>query len=108
MNVRQPHSWVDTDNADNSAATATKAAAGGALSHYITSVSGGYDATVSGADLILKHGTTEVARWQVYDSFSLSFSSPIQLPPNTVANLVLDASGTGGTVGSVTMTGYTL
>jgi len=100
-------SWVDVTTADNATATATKAAPSGGISHYITSVSGGYSATKSGKTLILKEGSTEVARWLVYDSFALNLSKPIKLSPGTVANLVLEASGTGGNSGSAVMSGYT-
>jgi hypothetical protein len=102
------HSWIAADTADNAAATATKAAPSGGISHYITSVSASFDASVSGAQLILKHGTTEMARWYVYDAFALVFPSAIQLPPGTAANLELAASGTAGTTGAVNLSGYTL
>lgn len=101
-------SWVESTTADNAVATATRAAPSGGISHYITSVSGSFSATVSGATLTLKQGTTEVARWNVYDSFSLSFSSPIKLDPGDAANLELAASGTLGNIGAVNMTGYTI
>lgn len=104
--VREKGSWIATDNDDNALSTATKAAPPAGLSHHITSISGGYSATVSGNTLILKDGSTEVGRWYVYDSFALVFPSPVQI--NGVANLELAASGTGGTVGAATMTGYTL
>lgn len=103
-------SWVATDSDDNATSTATRAAplAGSGISHFITSVSGGYSAAAAGKTLILKAGTTEIARWYVHNSLSLSFSSAIQLPPATSANLELQASGTPGTLGAATMTGYTL
>lgn len=107
MNVNIRSSWVAQDTDDNATSTATKAAPENGA-HYITSVSGGYSGTKAGKTLILKQGTTELARWYVYDSFSLSFSSPIKLAPGAVANLELEASGTGGTFGSVTMTGYSV
>lgn len=104
---REYHSWVDTDTATNATATATKAAPAEGLSHFITSVSGSFDATASGITLILKDGSTEVARWNVYDSFALALSSPIKLSPGTAANLELAAGG-AGIVGAATLTGYTL
>lgn len=95
-----------TASADNATATATLAAGTGARMWHITSVAGGYDASVSGNTLILKSGTTEVARWLVYDTFALSFSSPILLSPGDAANLELEASGGAGTNGTATITGY--
>jgi hypothetical protein len=104
--VREKGSWIVTDNEDNDTSTATKAAPASGQTHWVTSVAGGYDATVSGNTLILKDGTTEVGRWYVYDSFALVFPSPVQI--NGAANLELEASGAGGTTGAATMTGYTL
>ena len=99
-------SWVETDNATNDTATATKAAPSGGIAHYITSISASFDATASGVQLTLKEGTTEVARWYVYDSLVLSFTSPIRLSPATAANLELAAGG-ASIVGAVTMSGDT-
>lgn len=106
--VREVSSWVATANADNAAATATKAAPAGALSHYITSISGSFATANTGKALILKQGTTEIARWYVQGNVTLALSSPIKLGPGMAANLELAASGTGGQVGAATMTGYTL
>lgn len=103
---RLQDSWADTDNADNATATATKAAETN-KTHYITSVSGGFGSTVSGNTLILKDGSTEVARWYVYDTFAMVFPSPIELTEGNAANLELEASGTGGVTGAATLTGYT-
>ena len=100
-------SWVHANTADNATATATKAAPSGGISHYITSISGGYSATKSGKTLILKEGSTEVARWYVYDEKTIDFSKPLKLSPGVVANLVLEASGTASNNGTATMTGYT-
>jgi len=99
--------WVETDNDDNATSTATRAAVAN-QSHYITSVAGGYSAANVGNTLILKQGSTELGRWRVNSSLAIPFSCPIRLEPNTVANLELEASGAGGQIGSVTMTGYTL
>lgn len=110
MIVRQYHSWVDADTKDNSAATATKAAGGTGISHYITSVAGSFNKTAADNNLVLKDGSTEIARWVVPDQNTLhiEFPSPIQLSPNTAANLVLDASGAAGTSGTAVLTGYTV
>lgn len=107
MIAREYHSWIETATADNAAATATKAAPSGGISHYITSVSASFEASVSGAVLQLKEGSTVLAKWHVYDAFAIVFPSPIKLPPGTAANLELAASGTAGTDGSVNMSGYT-
>lgn len=108
MNVRELSSWVATANADNSAATATKAAPSGGLSHFITGISAGFSAAAAGKQLSLKHGSTEIARFYVHNDLTLTFPSPIKLPPATAANLELAASGTGGVIGAATLMGYTL
>ncbi len=97
----------DTDSADNATATATIAApSAGSSANFITSVAGGFDAAVAGNTLILKEGSTELARWIVHNSFALSLPNPI--PVYGVANLELEASGTGGVSGTATITGYTI
>lgn len=99
--------WVVTANADNGVATASKAASGN-NAHYITSVSGGFSGTAAGKALILKSGSTEIARWYVFDENTVSLGKPLKVPPGAVANLELEASGTGGRLGAATMTGYTV
>lgn len=101
----RPSTKIDVDTQDNTLATATIAAPAGGQANHITSVSGGYTATVSGKTLVLKQGTTEVARWLVYDSCQITFSSPLVI--NGAANLELEASGAGGNSGSAVITGYT-
>lgn len=112
MVVTERSSWIETANADNALATATRAAPpaqAGGVSHYITSVSGSFSVSQTvGKTLILKQGTTEKGRWYVITDVVLSFPSPIKLDPGTAANLELAASGTAAQVGAVTMTGYTI
>ena len=110
MSVSTPRcsDWISSVTADNANATATKAAPGVGISHYVTSVSGGYTSTKSGLALILYSGAVELARWYVYDSKEITFDSPIKIPPNTVANLLVVASGTGGVSGTAVMTGYSI
>lgn len=105
--VQKPSDQLDTTTADNATATATIAApSAGSSGNYVTSVSGGFDSTVSGNTLILKEGTTEKLRWIVYDEKTVVFPNPIQI--NGAANLELEASGTGGVSGTATITGYTV
>lgn len=107
--MRLKGSWVEGATADNAAATASRAAPAGGVRHFITSVSASFSASQSTKKLLeLRYGSTVVASWYVADEVVLSFSSPIELPPGQVANLVLAASGTGGQVGAVVLTGHTL
>lgn len=109
MVTRPYHSWIETANEDNATATATRADPNsGANSHYVTSISASFSATVSGALLTLKQGSTEIGRWYVYDAFALVFPSPVKLDPSSAVSLELAASGGAGTVGAVSMTGFTL
>lgn len=105
--VHEAPSWVVTANATNATAAATKADPGGDTSHYVTGVAGGFSATVSGATITLKQGTTTLAVWRVYNSLSITFPSPIEIAKSTVCSLELSAGGST-VVGNVTMTGYTI
>lgn len=95
---------TDTDSADNATATSTLAAPTGGQSNFVTSIAGGFDATVSGKTLTLKDGSTTLLQWVVYDSFALVFPNPIRV--NGAANLELAASGTGGTSGYTAIAGF--
>lgn len=101
--VREYHSWIETDNQAAGEASATRAAPTGGVRHFVTSVSGSFSATET-APLILRQGTTEIGRWYVYDSFSLSFSSPIVIEPGNLVELELTAVTN---TAAVTLTGYT-
>lgn len=107
MITREYHSWVETDNANNSTATAVRSAPSGGFAHYITGIAGSYSASVEGKTLILKQGAAEKARWYVHDSFSTEFSSPIKFNSGAAARLELAASGRAGAIGAVNMKGYT-
>lgn len=108
MVITQKSSWVEQDTGNNSSATATRAAPDGGVAIHVTSVSASFDSSVSGAQLTLKQGSTEIARWYVYDAFGLVFPSPIRIEAGNAANLELEASGSADVVGAVNMTGYTL
>lgn len=97
-------SKTDTDSGDNTETTSTLAAPTGGMSNFVTSISGGFDATVSGKTLTLRDGSTDLLTWVVYDTFALVFPNPIRV--NGAANLVLAASGTGGTTGYTSIAGY--
>lgn len=100
-------SWTETANADNALATATRAAPAGGLRHFITAISASYSVSNDGL-LTLKSGTTEVARWYIYDHLEITFSSPLVLTAGEKAELELAASGTAGQIGAVNISGYTL
>lgn len=100
--------WSITTTADNAAATVQRAAESGRV-HCITSIHGSFSASQTAAKLMtLKHGTTTIGNFHVHTVRDVPYAFPIILPPNTLAELSLPASGTGGQVGAVTMTGFTI
>jgi hypothetical protein len=108
MVARELASWIETANVDNLPATVTRAAPAGGIAHYVTSIAGGFSAASVGLKLVLKQGAAEIGRWNVDNSTVLAFSSPIRIEAGKAVSLELDASGTVGVVGSVTLTGYTV
>jgi hypothetical protein len=104
--MSMPFSWVESAQATNGLASATRAAPAGGMSHYITSVSGTFSATTTVQLMVLKQGSTIVARWHTRGGFELAFSSPIRIDPAVAVTLELPAGGSG-VVGAVTLTGYT-
>jgi hypothetical protein len=101
-------SWAEGANADNLAATATKAAGGTATRHYVTGVSGSFSAAAAGKELLLKDGATVIGRWYVHNQLHITFPVPIEISDNAAAEAVLAASGTLGVLGAVTLTGFTV
>lgn len=102
----QPARWTVTATADNSAATATKAAESG-KAHYICSISGSFSAAVIKL-MTLKDGTTVIGNFHVHNQRDVTFDRPVRITTGAAAELSLAASGAGGTIGAVTITGFTL
>lgn len=99
--------WSITVTADNAAATVQRAAEVGRC-HFVTGLSGSFSVANAGKLMTLKDGTTVIGNYHVMSVRDVVFDFPIRLSPNTLAELSLAASGTGGQVGAVTMTGYTV
>ncbi len=108
MITRIAGSWVSTANADNALATVTRTAPGNGLRHFITSISASFSAAVAGKLLVLKQGTTEIARWYVHNQLHIVFDSPIEIDPARAISVELAASGTATVIGAATVTGQTL
>jgi hypothetical protein len=83
-------------------------AGGATVSHYITSIAGSFTAAVAGKVLQLKDDTTVIGEFAVHNSFVHNFAKPMKITANKDASLVLAASGTGGVLGKVTLSGYTI
>src|SRR5262249_2246471 len=92
MTTRQQPSWIEAAIADDAAAIATRASPSSTnLAHHVTSITASYDEPLTIGTLILRHGVTELARWNVLESFGMTFPSPILLPPGESAVLELSA-----------------
>lgn len=97
--------WTATDSKDNADATATKAANANAR-HCITAVTASFSAAATKL-LQIKDGTTVILERYVYSAADLTFNAPIRASYNSAVSAVLTASGTGGVIGKVGLTGYT-
>lgn len=98
--------WSVTATADNLAVTATRAAEAG-KSHYITSISGGYSNAAIGL-MEMKDGVATVGNYHTHDQRDVALSRPLKITEGALAEISLEASGTAGIIGAVTMTGYTV
>ena len=90
----------------NAVATATVAAGGSGVRHYITGVVAGYLATASGT-LTLKRGTTTISVIPVYNQHGILLKNVIQGNDNEAVSAELAAGG-AGIVGHVTLLTYSL
>lgn len=105
--VQGPARWSETTTADNAAATVTRAAESG-KAHYITSIHGSFSAAIAGKLMTLKDGTTVKGNFHVHNQRDVVFDNPFRITTGAAAELSMAASGAGGTIGAVTMKGFTL
>jgi len=98
--------WTETVTANNAAATVTHAAET-VGAHYITSISGSFSAAAIKL-MTLKDGTTVIGNYHIHNADFIPFAKPIRITMGAIAELSLAASGTGGVIGAVTMTGFTV
>ena len=98
--------WSVTVTADNAAATATKAAEA-RKAHYITGIHASFSAALIKL-LTLKDGTTVIGNFYVHNQRDILFAKPVRITEGALAEASLAASGAGGTIGAVTMTGFTI
>lgn len=97
--------WVESDSQDNAEATAEKAAATG-KKHFVSSISASFSASATKL-LQIKDDTTVIWESYVVNSGQFTFPSPIEITSGKKVSAVLAASGVGGTVGKVNITGFT-
>ena len=98
--------WSETTTADNAAATVTHAADTN-RAHYVTSVHGSF--SVANVQLMtLKDGATIIQNYHVNDQRDIIFAKPVRITHGAAVELSLAASGTGGQIGAVSMTGFSI
>ncbi len=102
------NSWVEVDTDDNSISQAVRAAAPGRR-HVITKVDASYDTDTTSGELTVLFGAVIVARKFIHGAGAIDFGVyGLQNPDvNEIVQADLAASGTGGIVGDVALTGYT-
>ncbi len=98
--------WCETGTGDNTQVTVTHAAESGA-NHVVTFVSASYSAAVAGKLLQLKDDTTVEWNAYVHNQMNVDLSKGINITAGNATSVVLAASGGAGTIGAVTVCGYT-
>ena len=98
--------FIAYDTKDNAAATATQAASTG-HTHYITGITAGFSDGTTTKNLTLTFATTAQFIIPVKGSWVFTPPMPIPVTAGALASAGLAASGTGGVVGYVVMTGFT-
>lgn len=97
--------WVVNDAQDNGVATAQRGAVSGE-SHYITAIIASYSANKAGT-LTVNDGGSEIFTVDCYDNLVIPLPKTLKITEGNAVSAALDASGTGGDTGTVTLIGYT-
>lgn len=110
MSFTQPREYpseiLAKDSKDNAEATATVTAGVGNQRIYITGVDAFFSVSTTSALLQLKDGSTTIWEGYVHGRAEINFPSPLKGSMATAFSAVLEASGTGGTIGKVNLRGY--
>jgi hypothetical protein len=101
----QPAGWTATDTQDNATATATRAGVGG-QKHYVTGLHASFSAAAI-KTLTLKDGSTVLQTFHVHNQRDIALPHAVEITAGSAASAVLAASGTGGVLGAVNLSGYT-
>mgnify|MGYP005855723313 CR=1 FL=1 len=99
--------WSVPASADNAVATATRAGEPG-RTHFVSGFLASFSAQVAGKELTLSDGGTVIVRTHVHNSLALMLPKPLRITPGQPVTLSLQASGSAGVVGAVTLFGYTV
>lgn len=97
--------WTIGITADNTSGVAARSAVSG-RTHYVTSLSASFS-TTNLKLLTLGDGTTTLS-WYVYDHVELSWPKPLKFVQGAAVTATLAATGTGGQIGTVVLTGFTI
>jgi len=97
--------WVATDSQDNALATASKAGVAG-KAHVITGVFASFSGAVTKL-LQVKDGSTVIAEYYIVNAKDIPLIN-VRATSGNAVSAVLAASGTGGTIGKVNITGFTV
>ncbi|KKL97624.1 hypothetical protein LCGC14_1832630 [marine sediment metagenome] len=95
--------WIEQDSQDDAIATATHAAKT-RENHVVMSVSASFSTSTTKL-LQIKDDTTVVWEGYVYSSENIPFPNGIEITQGKACSAVLAASGTGGVIGKVNLTG---
>lgn len=97
--------WTVAVTANNASAVATRTAHA-RKAHYVTGLYASFS-TSNLKLLTLADGTTTLS-FYVYDHAEITFPKPVRLEQGAAATATLAASGTGGQIGALVMTGFTI
>ena len=107
MAENPPNEWAATDFDNNAESTAVKAAVTTGR-HVVSCILASYSAAATKL-LTLKHGSTTVFTQYVVNSAVIPIPEGLRnANVNESVSAVLEASGAGGTIGTVTLIGYTI
>jgi len=96
-----------SETADNALATATSAAPGSGLSHFVALVLAKFSNAATTGTLTYKHGATTILTWPITGSDKIQPAVPIFVGDDAAVTATLTASGTPGITGTVTILGFT-
>ena len=96
--------WYVTDRKDNAIATCTKAAEAG-KKHFIVAVIAGYSDVSVEKLITVKDGATEIMYGKT--SIPITPAKPLKGTSGNLVSASIPASGAAGTIGIVTMIGFT-
>ena len=99
--------WNATAIVDNGVAVANRAAPPAGGRHYVTGISGSFNAALIRLMRLLIGGVV-AQNFHVHNQRDVEFDTPIECPVDAAVSVDLAASGTAGQVGTVNLRGFTI